>query len=201
MKQCDSRPRLLLGITGSVAAALMPEAVLWMRQNKMVESIDIVLSPTAATLVAARALEAISGGRVFVDSLKRSPNEPLHINLTEDVDVFLIMPATANVLAKAAQGIADDLVTSCILASTCPVLFVPSMKNRMWLKPAIQRAVATLRNDGYEIIEPEYGFSVSSGEREIGGIPDIESVFSRILGAVAAVCETPAGTTVCQAVK
>jgi phosphopantothenoylcysteine synthetase/decarboxylase len=102
-------------------------------------------------------------------------NDPtvVHLDLTRWADLMLVMPATANVLGKAAAGIADDVLTTCILAATSPVVFVPSMNDAMWVKPAVQRNVATLRADGYGVIPPAVGLAAVDGKPGEGATPDI----------------------------
>lgn len=177
--------RLLVGVTGSIAASLIPNALLWLRQNGGIRSIDIVLSATASTMVSRRALSALTSGTVFVDAeVWPNASEPLHITLTRDADLFLVMPATANVLGKAANGIADDLITTCLIAAPCPVVFAPCMNKLMWSKPSVRRNVATLRRDGCHVIEPTEGFCISTGSTEFGAFPSMPSIFSQLLSQI-----------------
>ena len=90
------------------------------------------------------------------------------------------MPATADILGKAANGIADNLLSTCILAASCPVVFVPSMNAQMWCKPVVQRNVATLKQDGYGVIAPVPGLAMSDGESAGGCImPEIDEIFEQ----------------------
>ena len=166
--------RLLVGVTGSIAAALMPNNLLWLRQHTQLESIKVILTPSANTMVARRAIAAITGGEVYVD--QESADTPLHITLLQRADIFLIMPATANIIAKAAHGIADDLLTTSILGAMCPVVFAPCMNNRMWEKPTVRRNVESLRRDGYRVIDPVEGYSVASGSMEMGALQDMDVI-------------------------
>ena len=90
------------------------------------------------------------------------------------------MPATANTLAKAAHGIADNLLTATILAANCPVVFAPSMNATMWCKSTTQRNVTQLRADGHTVIEPVSGTAVSDGEEGPGGLPDIGTILRNV---------------------
>lgn len=182
-----------MGISGSVTAALMPSAILWLRQNHLVAELDILVSRMASTFVSKRALSAICHGKVIVDSSRRTERDPLHITLTANADVFLIMPATANILAKAANGIADDLISTCVLAAACPVVFVPCMKQVMWNKPATERNVCRLREDGYYVVQPQTGYSVATNERETGGLPDIATVVDLLVSLLQPAIEVPRG--------
>lgn len=177
--------RVLLGVTGSVGASFVPNGLLWLRQHSQIETIDIIVSSAAASLVSAGALRALSRGRVVVDSNEdRHECEPLHVMLTMEAELFLIMPATANILGKAAQGIADDLISSSIIAARCPVAFAPCMKSDMWQKAVVQRNVEILRRDGYHVVDPVMGYSVASGQMEIGAMPRMEDIFPALLEIV-----------------
>jgi phosphopantothenoylcysteine decarboxylase / phosphopantothenate---cysteine ligase len=181
----DRMRRLLLGVTGSVAASFVPNTLLWLRQHVEFEAIDVILTATASTMVSARAIGSITGGRVLTDTpAERPSSEALHITLTKSADIFLIMPATANVLGKAANGIADNLLTSCVVAAPCNVVFAPCMSAGMWNKLAVQRNVSTLRRDGYHVIEPVRGFSISEGLIEIGAAPDIAAILPHLIKIV-----------------
>jgi phosphopantothenoylcysteine decarboxylase/phosphopantothenate--cysteine ligase len=84
--------------------------------------------------------------------------DPTHISLTDKADLVVIAPATANVIGKAAHGIADDMLTSLLLAVICPVLVAPAMNDRMWAHPAVQDNIAILKKRGYRFVEPDSGF-------------------------------------------
>src|SRR4051794_8610224 len=130
-----SAQRILLGISGSIAAYTVPQSILWLRHVLGVE-VRVILTRQAATMVAPRALAVASGHPVTLDD-DASTNDPAvpHIDLTRWADVMLVLPASANLIGKAANGIADDTLTTCILAAACPVVFVPNMNEIMWRKP------------------------------------------------------------------
>src|SRR2546423_14725475 len=101
---------------------------------------------------------ALSGAYVIVDDYSADNPDPIaHITFSQSVDLFVIAPATANIIAKFANGIADDFITSTYLASTAPVLVAPAMNTTMWNHPATQRNLNRLRADGVRIIEPDEG--------------------------------------------
>ena len=145
------------------------------------ENIFIMISKAARNFVNPYSLEFISGHKTFEDLF--SPNEKYnvpHIRLPKQADVFIIMPATANIISKAASGIADDLISTSIVASTCPVVFVPSMNSAMWFNKIIQRNVELLRENGYTVMEPSEGIEVSDSKREFGAMPPLNFILENL---------------------
>ncbi|MGH2589151.1 MAG: flavoprotein [Dehalococcoidia bacterium] len=168
--------QVLLAVSGSIAATAVTPYVAVMRRLLDLE-VRAVLTRQAVTLVAPRAVAAACGRPVIVDG-EQTPDDGTvpHIDLTRWADVLLVLPATANMLAKAAHGIADDLVSTCIVAASCPVVFVPAMNEVMWGKPAVQRNVATLTADGYRVLTPAEGIAMADGQIGPGALPDIFTV-------------------------
>lgn len=188
----DSRPpfpaqRLLVGVTGSVGAALVVPGLLWIRQVLGIPEVKVVMSAAARQFVSRTTAATMSGGATYVEWNDAAPYEAPHIALTEWADVFLVMPATANILAKAAGGIADDLLSTCILAAECPVVFAPDMNPGMWAKPATQRNVAQLRADGYTVITPtDQGAPITGGRTGPGSMPDVPTIMNAVADALSA---------------
>ena len=172
--------RILLGVSGSIAAYTVPQSILWLRHVLGVE-IRAIMTRQATTMVAPRAVAVASGHPVALDS-DGLPNDPAvpHIELTRWADVMLVLPASANLIGKAANGIADDVLTTCIIAAACPVVFVPSMNEIMWRKPAVQRNVATLQADGHGVIFPVEGVALADGKPTVGAMPDIDDIVRRL---------------------
>jgi len=170
---------VLIGVAGSIASVTVPQSILWLRHELGVD-VRAVMTRQAATMVTPRALAVASGAAVALDDTGEpgDHNDPTvrHMELTRWADLMLVLPASANLLAKAAQGIADDLLTTCIIASSCPVVFVPGMNEIMWRKPAVQRNVATLQADGYGVVEPVEGLALSDGRPTVGAMPEIEEI-------------------------
>jgi len=97
--------------------------------------------------------------RVMIDQFDlESVVDPTHISLTDEADLVVLAPATANVVGKAAHGIADDMLTSLLLAVSCPVLVAPAMNDRMWAHPAVKENIEILKKRGYKFVEPDSGF-------------------------------------------
>jgi len=123
---------LLIGITGSIGAVNIPIYVQYIK-DKFAENIFIIISKAARNFVNPYSLEFISGHKTFEDLFAHYDEYKVpHIQLPEKADIFLIMPATANIISKAANGIADDLISTSIVASASPVVFIPSMNSVMW---------------------------------------------------------------------
>jgi phosphopantothenoylcysteine decarboxylase/phosphopantothenate--cysteine ligase len=131
----------------------------------------MVMYINAARVVDPKTLELFVDDRIFVDLWDRSPavSKAPHIQLTRWADLFVVVPATANVLGKAANGIADDLLSTAILASPKPVVFVPVMNPTMLKSKAVQRNIETLRQDGHYVISQDVmGVAVGSDRWEEG---------------------------------
>jgi phosphopantothenoylcysteine decarboxylase/phosphopantothenate--cysteine ligase len=105
--------------------------------------------------------------------------DPTHITLTDRADLVVVAPATANFIAKAAHGIADDMLTSLLLAVRCPVLVAPAMNDRMWTHPAVRENVAVLRERGLRFVEPEKGF-LACGTYAVGRLAEPSRIVSEI---------------------
>src|SRR5437016_4706086 len=117
------------------------------------------MSQAATKFVGPLTFQTLTRRRVMADQFDLdSVVDPTHISLTDNADLILVAPATANFLGKAAHGIADDMLTSLVLAVTCPVLVAPAMNDRMWNHPAVKENVEILRKRGYKFVEPDSGF-------------------------------------------
>ena len=157
---------LLIGVTGGIAA--YKTAALVSQLVQAGAGVTVVMTRSATRLVGPKTFEALTGRpvgtRVF------GPGGHPHIELAEKADLLCIAPATANILAKAACGLADDLLSTLLLSFSGPVLMAPAMNSLMWEKPAVQRNVAQLRADGVVLIDPEEGY-LSCGMRAPVGWP------------------------------
>ncbi|MDR0871395.1 MAG: phosphopantothenoylcysteine decarboxylase [Planctomycetaceae bacterium] len=168
---------ILLGITGGIAAYKSAMLV-----SKLVQhgcGVSVVMTQSATELIAPKTFEALSR-RTVRTSVFHTDRIYAHIELARQADLFCIAPATANILAKAANGIADDLVSTLILSFDGPVLFAPAMNTAMWNKAAVQRNVRQLREDGALFIGPENGH-LSCGETGAGRMAEPEKIVEEIL--------------------
>ena len=156
---------ILLAVTGGVAA--YKSAELTRLLVKAGATVQVVLTEAASRFVGEATFQALSGRPVFTDLWDaRVPNAMAHIELARAADLIVVAPATAHTMARAAQGLADDLLSTLLLAAGQPVLYAPAMNREMWLHPAMQRNVATLRGDGALICGP------AAGEQACGEVGD-----------------------------
>ena len=171
--------RILIGITGSIAATMLAPGLLWMRQMLGIKNIRIVMTNQAAKMVPPPTLAALTREQVYTDWEYVEGLEIPHVAITQWAEIFIVMPATANIIAKAAHGIGDDLLSTCVLAARCPVIFAPSMNAVMWEKSAVKRNVEQLRQDGYSIILPVKGFALSDDQFNEGAMAPIPAIMSQ----------------------
>jgi phosphopantothenoylcysteine decarboxylase/phosphopantothenate--cysteine ligase len=171
--ETDGRPRIVLGVSGGIAAYKACELL-----RRFTESgHDVRVVPTASALkfVGAPTWSALSGNPVSAE-VWESVHEVPHVRIGQHADLVVVAPATADMLAKAAHGLADDLLTNTLLTARCPVVFAPAMHTEMWEHPATQENVATLRRRGAVVIEPAVGrlTGVDTGK---GRFPDPVEIF------------------------
>jgi phosphopantothenoylcysteine decarboxylase/phosphopantothenate--cysteine ligase len=183
------RPRVVLGVTGGIAAYKACELLRLLTESG--HETRVVPTESALRFVGAATFAALSGSPVPTD-VWESVHEVPHVRIGQAADLVVVAPATADVLARAAHGLADDLLTNTLLTARCPVVFAPAMHTEMWEHPATQENVATLRRRGCLVIEPAVG-RLTGADTGKGRFPDPESVFElcrRVLGRASA--EVPA---------
>jgi phosphopantothenoylcysteine decarboxylase/phosphopantothenate--cysteine ligase len=167
------RPRVVLGVAGGIAAYKACELL-----RRFTESgHDVTVVPTAAALefVGASTWAALSGKPVATD-VWSSVHEVPHVRIGQSADLVVVAPATAVVLARAAHGLADDLLTNTLLTARCPVVFAPAMHTEMWEHAATQANVATLRDRGAIVIEPAEG-RLTGADTGKGRLPEPDEIF------------------------
>ena len=169
---------IVLGISGSIAAY---KAVLLLRElTARGAEVAVVMTAGAEHFVGPLTFRTLSGRPVLSNLFDPQSDEAVeHVALAERAHVFVVAPATANVLAKAAHGIADDFLTTLLLAARCPVLMAPAMDGGMWEHAAVQANVATLRERGVSVFEPEAG-ALASGLSGRGRLPEVESIVEEV---------------------
>lgn len=155
-------PHVLLGVSGGIAA--YKAAALTSTLVQRGATVDVVMTAEAERFVGALTFASLTARPVY-GSLWDAPEKIPHIRLVREADVVLVAPATANLIAKLAHGIADDLLTTALLAARVPVILAPAMNSAMYEHPATVENLRVLRERGYEIVEPERGFLA---ERESG---------------------------------
>ena len=175
--------RILLIIGGGIAAYKSIELVRLLRKAGM--TVRCVLTRAGEQFVAPLTLAALSENKVYTNLFDlKDEVEMGHIQLSREADLVVVAPATADLMAKMAAGIADDLATTLLLATDKPVLAAPAMNVRMWLHPATQRNIATLRGDGVTVMEPDEG-EMACGEYGPGRLPEPDAIFAAIEAALA----------------
>ncbi len=155
--------RILLIIGGGIAAYKSLDLVRRLRERGA--SVRTVMSEAAQSFVTPMSVSALTADRVFTDLFDRDDEHDIgHIRLSREADLLVVAPATADLLAKMANGLANDLASTVLMATDKPVLVAPAMNPRMWIHPATRRNVATLRKDGISFIGPNRGEMAESGE-------------------------------------
>ncbi len=148
--------KVALGVTGGIAAYKAIEVLRGLQRAGC--EVRVAMTRHACEFVTPLTFRALSGSYVLVDDYAADNPDPIaHITFSQSVDLFVIAPATANTLAKLANGVADDFITSTYLASKAPVLVAPAMNTVMWEHPATRRNIAKLKADGVTVIEPDAG--------------------------------------------
>ncbi|HEX6248767.1 MAG TPA: bifunctional phosphopantothenoylcysteine decarboxylase/phosphopantothenate--cysteine ligase CoaBC [Nocardioidaceae bacterium] len=176
-----SRPRVVLGVSGGIAAYKACELL-----RRFTESgHDVTVVPTAAALefVGAPTWAALSGKPVATDVWTEVHEVP-HVRIGQTADLVVVAPATADLLAKAAHGLADDLLTNTLLTARCPVVLAPAMHTEMWEHPATRANVATLRDRGVLVLEPAEG-RLTGADTGKGRLPEPGEIFEVCLSVLA----------------
>jgi phosphopantothenoylcysteine decarboxylase/phosphopantothenate--cysteine ligase len=175
--------RILLGVSGGIAAYKALELV--RLATAAGHAVRVVQTPASRRFVGEASFAALTGAPVLLSEFERDPargafpgqrppeHEPLsHLELVANAEVYLIAPASANTIAKLAGGLADNLLSSCALAASCPLIIAPAMNSRMYEHPATRANLATLRERGAIIVEPEEGRLASKGEEGVGRLAE-----------------------------
>jgi phosphopantothenoylcysteine decarboxylase/phosphopantothenate--cysteine ligase len=175
--------QVVVGVTGGIAAYKAAELVSRLRQRGAV--VTVVLTAAAARFVQPLTFAALSGRRVITDLFAQPEHyEADHVALAQKAELAIVAPATANLLGKLAAGIADDALTTTLLALSCPIVIAPAMNHRMWANPVVQRNVAQLRELGYRIVEPQEGW-LACGERGVGRLAELDAILEAAEAALA----------------
>jgi len=171
--------RILLGVGGGIAVYRAVELMrLLIKQGA---EIQVVMTKSATEFVTPLTFEALSGNKVHTDLFDLTEQHGMgHIQLVRWADVVVLAPVTSNLLAKVTHGIADDLLTTLMLANEKPVLFAPAMNVSMWLADATQRNVSSLKKRGYAVVEPVAG-ELACGEQGAGRLAEPESIVQALL--------------------
>ena len=171
--------KVALGISGGIAAYKAAEVLRGLQRAGC--SVRVAMTKRACEFIQPLTFRALSGAHVIVDDYAPDNPDPIaHITFSQTVDLLIVAPATANIIAKFANGVADDFLTSTYLACTAPVLIAPAMNPTMWDHPATQRNLSQLRKDGVRIVEPDSG-EMACGTIGPGRLNDPERIVAAAL--------------------
>ncbi len=171
--------KVALGISGGIAAYKAAEVLRGLQRAGC--TVRVAMTKRACEFIQPLTFRALSGAHVIVDDYAPDNPDPIaHITFSQSVDLFLVAPATANIIAKFANGIADDFITSTYLASTSPVIVAPAMNTSMWHHPATLRNLGKLRSDGVYVIDPDEG-EMACGTVGPGRLSDPEVIVAAAL--------------------
>ncbi len=168
----------LLGVTGSIAAYKAVD--LASRLTKLGASVNVIMTQNATRLLAPLTFQSISRNPVVVDMFAEAADwQPKHISLADRADILVVAPATANIIAKLAHGIADDMLSTTALAVRCPILIAPAMNCHMFDNSIFQENMEILRRHGFAFVEPEYG-QLACGYEGKGRLANAEKIIQEI---------------------
>ena len=173
---------IILGVTGSIAAYKMASLASMLVKQKA--DVTVIMTQNATNFINPITFETLTGNKCLVDTFDRNFEFQVeHVSLAKQADVFLVAPASANVVAKAAHGIADDMLTTTLLACTCPKIFAPAMNTRMYQNPIVQDNMKTLTRYGMEVINPASGY-LACGDTGEGKMPEPEILYEYVVKAL-----------------
>ncbi len=174
---------IVIGICGGISAYKVVEVV--SRLNKLHGNLSVIMTKNATKFVTPLTLRAISHQPVITDMFEEPENwDTEHISLAQKADLFVVAPATANVLGKIAAGVADDMLTTTIMATKAPVLFVPAMNTGMYQNPIVQDNINKLKQHGYYVMEPDDGL-LACGTTGKGRLPEPHKIVEKIMELLA----------------
>lgn len=173
---------VVLGITGSIAAYKMASVASSLR--KLGVNVEVIMTENATQFITPVTFEAITGNRCIVDTFDRNFDFNIeHISLAKKADLFIVAPASANIIGKIANGIADDMLTTTFMACTCPKLIAPAMNTNMYNNNILQDNLRRCQNYGIRIIEPASGL-LACGDAGRGKLPEPELLVEHILSEI-----------------
>jgi phosphopantothenoylcysteine decarboxylase len=174
---------IIIGVSGGIAAYKTAALVSSLVQHG--HGVSVVMTHSARRFIGPATFRALTGRPVVTGGFDRHFPLGAHIELADKADLLCIVPASANILAKAACGLADDLLSTLLLSFTGPTVFAPAMNSAMWEKPSVQRNIKTLRGDGFHFVDPQSGWQSCrrQGMGRLADPADIEAAIERVLKA------------------
>lgn len=173
---------IVLGVTGSIAAYKIASLASMLKKRKA--DVTVIMTPNAANFINPITFETLTGNKCLMDTFDRNFQFNVeHVSLAKQTDVFMVAPASANVIARAAHGMADDMLTTTLLACQCPKIIAPAMNTRMYQNPIVQDNLRTLERYGMEVITPAEGY-LACGDVGEGKMPEPEFLLEYIVKAL-----------------
>ena len=174
---------VVLGVTGSIAAYKI--ANLASMLVKLHADVNVIMTRNATNFINPITFETLTGNKCLIDTFDRNFQFNVeHVALAKRADIFMVAPASANVIGKIAHGIADDMLTTTIMACKCPKLISPAMNTNMFENPILQDNLKILEKYGYELIQPASGY-LACGDTGAGKMPEPETLLQYILRTIA----------------
>lgn len=174
---------VLLGVTGGIAAYKMPNVARMLK--KLHCNVHVLMTQNATNFITPTTFETLTGNKCLIDTFDRNFEFSVeHVALAKQADLVLIAPATANVIGKIANGIADDMLTTTVMACTCKIQVAPAMNHNMYHNPIVQDNLDKLKRFGYEIIDPVCGM-LANGDTGDGKMPSEETLVEYVLKELA----------------
>ena len=174
---------VVLGVTGGIAAYKMPNVARMLK--KMHCNVHVIMTQNATNFITATTFETLTGNKCLIDTFDRNFEFSVeHVAIAKQADLVLIAPATANVIGKIAGGMADDMLTTTVMACTCKILIAPAMNHNMYHNSIVQENIEKLKRHGYEIIDPVCGM-LANGDTGDGKLPSEETLVSYVVRELA----------------
>ena len=170
--------KIVIGITGGIACYKVCEIISHLVRDGA--NVDVIMTKNATEFITPLTIETLSKNKVVIDMFEKKEHvEVEHISLAKKADLILVVPATANIIGKVANGIADDMLSTIIMATTAKVLFSPAMNNEMYNNKIVQDNISKLKKYGYEFINPVEG-NLACGYKAIGKLAKKETIIEFI---------------------
>jgi phosphopantothenoylcysteine decarboxylase/phosphopantothenate--cysteine ligase len=178
-KIINMNKKILIGVCGSISAYKTPIVIRRLKEKKW--DVKVIMTESATKFITPLTLETVSKNSVYIDMFEKNRWDMHHIGLSEFAKTFLIIPATANILGKTANGIADDLLSATIMSFKEKIVFAPAMNYKMWENPIVQENVKKLKKHGYYFVGPVKGsLAEGSGWGRLAKIKDIVTFIEKI---------------------
>lgn len=173
---------IVLGVSGSIAAYKIASLASMLMKKQA--DVTVIMTQNATNFIHPITFESLTGNKCLVDTFDRNFQHSVeHVSLAKQTDVILVAPASANVIAKAAHGIADDMLTTTLLACQCPKIVAPAMNTRMYHNPVVQDNLKILEKYGMEVVTPDSGY-LACGDTGEGKMPEPEALYEAIVKAL-----------------